>query len=146
MNLKDIVAISGKPGLYKVIKPTRSGLIVESLDDKKLRTMVAATNRLSVLREISVYVNTVEDSVPLREILLNIRSKYSKDLDVDVNETVELNSFMADVLPNFDRTRVYPSDIKKIVNWYKVLINYAPEVLEEEANEKANAEVTSKAK
>jgi hypothetical protein len=146
MNLKDIVAISGKPGLYMVLKPTRSGLIVESLDDKKLRTMVAATNRLSVLREISVYVNTVEDSVPLREILLNIRSKYDKELDVDVNETVELNSFMADVLPNFDRSRVYPSDIKKIVNWYKVLIKYAPEILEEEANEKANPEVASKAK
>ncbi|GAB4344433.1 MAG: DUF5606 domain-containing protein [Flammeovirgaceae bacterium] len=146
MNLKDIVAISGKPGLYKVIKPTRSGLIVESLDEKKIRTMVATTNRLSVLKEISVYVNTIEDAVPLRDIFLNIRSKYGADLDVDVNETVELNSFMADVLPNFDRTRVYPSDIKKIVNWYKILLKFAPEALEEEANEKMNAELVAKAK
>lgn len=136
MNLKDLVAISGKSGLFRIIKPTRTGLIVESLDDKKDKMMVANANKISILKEISVYVNTAEDAVPLRDVFLNIYQKYRNDVDVDTNIHVELTSFMADVLPNYDRARVYLSDIKKIINWYKIILKYAPEVLQEEISEK----------
>ncbi|MCS6832648.1 MAG: DUF5606 domain-containing protein [Flammeovirgaceae bacterium] len=140
MNLKDIVAVSGKSGLFKIIKPTRTGLIVESLDDKKEKLIIANTNKISILKEISVYVNTAEDAILLRDVFLNIYHKYRYDVDVDTNVNVELTSFMADILPNYDRSRVYLSDIKKIINWYKLIVKYAPEVLQEEILEKENAE------
>lgn len=144
MTLKEIASINGKPGLYHIFKPSRTGVIVESLDGKKKKSVVHANKQISVLREISIFVNTAEDSIPLADVLLAIHEKYGSDVDVDVKDATELMAFMNDVCPTFDKQRVYPSDIKKLVSWYKILLEHAPSVFEEEKKAQEESEVEDK--
>ena len=143
--LKEVAHISGKGGLYRIIKPTRAGVIVEAIDESKARAVVGANSRVSVLKEISIYTDTKEGSVALAQVLNAIFDKYGKPVDLDPKTASEpeLASFLGEVLPEFDRERVYTSDIKKLVTWYNILIAYLPEifkkqeVLEEKVEEPA---------
>lgn len=130
MELSEIATVSGKGGLYKVVSPTKSGVILESLDETKAKLVTNANNRLSLLHEISIYTTTKEGTEPLENILKKIHQEYGNDLGLDANaDGAELRAFVKSVLPEYDEARVYVSDLKKLVKWYGILLQYAPEVL-----------------
>jgi hypothetical protein len=134
MELSDIAAISGKGGLYKVFKPTKAGVILESLDQTKSKIVASATQRLSLLHEISIYSRTTDGATPLETVLRKIHSTFGNDPGLDATaDPTELKSFLKSVLPEYDEDRVYVSDIRKLVRWYGILVAYAPEVLVEPA-------------
>lgn len=122
MSLKKILAISKKPGLYKLINQSRGGYVVESMIDSKKR-FVMIDESLSLLSEISIY--TLEDELPLMEVFKKIFIKeQGKVTTVSPKSSNEdLESYFFSVLPNFDEDRVYSSDIKKILSWYNLLLN-----------------------
>ena len=117
MNLEKIVAISGKPGLYEIISRTKGGIIVQSLVDKK-KLPINAMHNVSVLNDIAIY--THDDEIPLRNIFKTIDKKGSEVISHKESND-KLISFFNEILPNYDEDRVYPSNIKKIVQWYNIL-------------------------
>ena len=132
MELKDLASVSGKGGLYKVIKPGNTGMLLESLDETKSKLVVGANSKVSLLDEISIYIHSKEGTTPLHEVLKKIKKDFEGDLGVDVNsDSDELKAFMKSVLPTYDENRVYVSDIKKLVRWYMIIHQYAPEILAE---------------
>ena len=139
--LKEVANISGQSGLYRILKPTRTGVIVESLDGKKARSVVGANARVSVLKDISVYMaNHQDSSIPLGDIFLAIREKHGERVDMNVKNSTDANlfDFLDTVAPDFDREKVFASDVKKMINWYNILSAHMPEVFEPatEASEK----------
>ena len=136
MDFKDIAAVSGKGGLFKVVKPTKTGVILESLDDAKAKLVTTLNQKVSVLAEISVYSTGEQETVALKEVFLKIKEEFDDDPGVDKNsDPDELKSFLSHILPDYDRERVYVSDIKKIVNWYHIIYQFAPELLIEKQEE-----------
>ena len=133
MDLKEILAVSGKSGLFKVISQTKNGLIVESLLDKK-RMPVYASDKISNLEEISIY--TEEKEAPLKEVFKAIfeKEKGGKAIDPKSDENA-LKAYFALVLPNYDKEKVYASDMKKVVNWYNILLDNGMMTFEEEKKE-----------
>jgi hypothetical protein len=130
MTLAEIATITGKGGLFKIIAPTKSGVILESLDDAKTKMVATTSHRLSLLNEISIYTTTKEGTVPLEDVLKKINKEYGADLGIDSNaDSSELKSFLKSILPDYDENRVYVSDIKKLVKWYDVILKYAPDVI-----------------
>jgi len=106
MELTEIASISGKGGLFKVLKPGKTGVLLESMDAAKTRIVASATQRLSLLSEISIYTTTKEGTVPLEEVLKKINQEYKNDLGVDGNsDGNELKAFLKSVLPSFDEDR-----------------------------------------
>lgn len=136
MEYKDLAAISGKSGLFKIIKPARASVIVETLDAKKSRLVVSASQKISVLDEISIYTTTAEGSEPLKNILQTIYREFGADTDLDKDTSnAELLSFFKSVLPHYDQERVYPSDIKKVIRWYYIILAEAPHLLKKGSQE-----------
>lgn len=136
MNLTGIIAISGKPGLYKVLAQGKNNIIVESLEDKK-RVPAYASDRISALDDISVY--TYDDDKPLKEIFTSIFEKEKgKETISHKEDQNKLKAYLIEVLPNFDQERVYASDIKKIFQWYNLLLK-AGALVPEEKEEAAPA-------
>ncbi len=133
--LKEIANVSGKSGLYRIIKPGRAGVIVESLDGKKEKTMIGATARVSVLKDVSIFTDGAQDSVPIADVFRKIREAHGEKVELDLKEASDkdLIEFLDAVLPDFDRSRVYVSDIKKIINWYNSLSEHFPEAFDEAA-------------
>jgi hypothetical protein len=141
MELKDIAAVSGKPGLFKVIKPTRGGLVLESLDEQKQKLMTGPQNRVSLLNEISVYTEQIDKTIPLSEIFSKIKSEFGDDPGVDAkSDPDELKAFLTHIVPDYDRDKVYVSDMKKMVSWYVILLKNAPELLEAVVKSEDSAE------
>lgn len=137
MTIADIATISGKGGLYKVVAPTKSGVILESLDDAKTKMVATTSHRLSLLHEISIYTTTREGNVPLEDVLKKLQKDFGDDPGVDANsDSDELKAFMKSILPEYDEGRVYTSDIKKLVRWYGLIRKYAPEILRESEEKK----------
>ena len=135
--LKTILSISGKPGLFKLVSQGKNMLIVESLVDKK-RVPAYAKDKVISLGDIAIY--TDETEVPLHEVLTSVKNKENgNQASIDSAAKPEvLRAYMAEVLPNFDRERVYPSDIKKLISWYNMLIaagitDFTPQDKTEEA-------------
>lgn len=120
MGLEKVLAISGKPGLYKLVTQTRGGFVAESLMDGK-RLSISLQNNVSVLSEIAIY--TLTEEVPLYKVLGKIRDKEnSKVCSVKPKDSKDkLEEYFFDVLPDYDEDRVYASDIKKVVQWYNLL-------------------------
>lgn len=121
--LETILAISGKPGLYKLVSRGNRSLIVETLDEVKKRMPAFATDKVISLADIAMY--TDEGEVPLREVLNSLKKKEKGQLsafDYKKASREELASYFAEILPNYDRDRVYPADIKKLVSWYNLLV------------------------
>ena len=141
--LETILAISGKPGLYRLVNRGNRSLIVETLDAQKKRMPAFGTDKIISLADIAMY--TDEEEVPLRQVLKNIydmEGGKATALDYRKASNQELADFMAKALPNYDRDHVYPSDMKKLVQWYNILVEngvtdfeekqQAPESLEAE--------------
>jgi len=130
--LKEVANISGQSGLYRILKPTRTGVIVESLDGKKARSVVGANARVSVLKDISVYMANHQDAIPLGDIFMAIKDKHEDKVEMDVKNATDadLFDFLDSVAPDFDRKKVYPSDVKKMINWFNILSANMPEVFE----------------
>jgi|SRR5690606_29166512 len=122
MALDKILSIGGKPGLYKLLTQTRSGFVGESLLDGK-RVTVGLRSNVSVLSEIAIY--TLEEEVPLREVFQKIKEKEDgKKTTINHKaDKIELEEYFFEILPNYDEDRVYASDIKKIIQWYNILID-----------------------
>ena len=121
--LKTILSISGKPGLYKLVSHGKNMLIVESLTDNK-RVPAYAKDKVISLGDIAIY--TDETEVPLHEVLTSVKNKEegkTASLVPSKATTDQLRAYFAEVLPSYDRERVYPSDIKKLLSWYNILIN-----------------------
>jgi hypothetical protein len=119
MNLKSIIAISGKPGLFKVIAQGKNSVIVESLTDNK-RFPAYASDRISALEDISIY--TYEEDKPLTEIYELIFIKEDGGKSISHKESAaNLQEYLLELLPNYDQERVYSSDIKKLFQWYNQL-------------------------
>jgi len=145
MELKDIAAVSGKQGLFIVIKPRPTGMILESLDDKKSRIVTTSHHKVSLLQEISIYTTDYEKSIPLSEILQKIYTEFGDDPGVDSkSDGSELRSFMEFIAPDHDPERVYSSDIKKIVTWYMIIYKIAPELLKEKPEDTQKKEDSGK--
>ena len=120
--LKTILSISEKPGLYRLIYKTKNMLIVESLQTGK-RQPAYAHEKIISLGDIAIF--TDEDDVPLGEVLNAIKTKENGakvSLDIKKADNEALRAYLAEVLPNFDRERVYTTDIKKLISWYNLLI------------------------
>ena len=128
-----ILAISGKPGLYKLVSRGKHNLIVESLDDTHRRQPAFATDRITSLADIAMYTET--DDVPLMKVLESIKTlEEGKKASLDPKKASgdELREYFAKVLPEFDRERVHNSDIKKLLQWYNILIQAGITDFEEE--------------
>lgn len=118
-----ILAISGKPGLYKLISRGSKSLIVESLDETHRRLPAFGNDRITSLADIAMYTDT--DDVALSKVLDSMKTLESgKTANIDYKKASgdELREYFAKVLPNFDRERVHVSDIKKLIQWYNILI------------------------
>ena len=119
MDLKGIMSIAGYPGLFKMVSQSKSGIIVESLVDKK-RMPAFMTSKISSLEDIAIY--TQEAEVPLTEVFKNIYEKEKGGEAISHQASAnELKQYFTDVLPDYDLDRVYVSDIKKVINWYNTL-------------------------
>ena len=120
MGLDQILSISGKPGLFKIVTQTRTGAVVESLIDKK-RITVGAHSNISVLSEIAIY--TLQEEMPLPQVFLKIKEKENGNTTSISHKDGRdvLEEYFFEVLPNYDEDRVYPSDIKKVIQWYNLL-------------------------
>lgn len=120
--LKNILSITGKPGLWKLISHGNNMLIVESLVDGK-RMPTYARDKIVSLADVSMF--TEGDDVSLSEVLTKLGAKEglkAASIDAKQADNDALRTYFASVLPNFDRDRVYPSDIRKLVQWYNILI------------------------
>lgn len=142
MKLEEILSIGGKPGLYKLIKATRQGVLVESLIDGK-RIPVSQRAEVSALSDIAIY--TYEEEVPLSEIFDKIYDKENGGLCLDSKKATaeEMKTYMEEILPNFDQERVYTSHLKKLYSWYNML--HAKDMLIQEV-EDASAQAEESAK
>lgn len=122
--LRKILTISGKPGLYRLLSNGRSMLIVETLDATHKRLPVYATDKVVSLGDIAMYTDSEE--VPLWQVMENVKARTEgKPLDIDYKQASndELAAFFAEVLPNYDRDRVYMTHVRKLIQWYNILIN-----------------------
>ena len=123
--MKDIIlAISGRPGLYRLVSQGHNMLIVETIDAAKKRIPAGIRDRVTSLNDVSMY--TDEEDKPLMEIFESIKEKENGKavaLNYKKASPAELAEFMAAVLPNYDRDRVYNTDIKKLIQWYNILVN-----------------------
>lgn len=122
MKLDKVLAISGKPGLYELQTQTRTGFLALSLLDGK-RSNVGLRNNVSLLSEIAIY--TLEGEMPLQDVFKAIKEKENsaKTSISHKAEKEELEAYFFSVVPNYDEDRVYLGDIKKIIQWYNILID-----------------------
>ena len=152
MNIDGIIAVSGKPGLYKVIGQTKNGVIVTSLSDGKKLAM-SSSSKMSALQDIAIYTYTEE--IPLVDVLEKIRIKQEGKAAIGHKSSAAvLSDYFRIILDDYDEDRVYPSDIKKVISWYNSLqkeglavetVDEAEEVVEEKkAVKKPKAKVKAK--
>lgn len=119
IDLTGIIAISGQPGLYKVVAQSKNGIIVESLTDKK-RTSVSSTAKVSSLEDISMF--TTGDDKPVAEIMQAISDKEKGGAAIDAKaDDKAVVAYFAAVLPDYDKDRVYTSNMRKLFGWYNSL-------------------------
>jgi hypothetical protein len=136
MDLKNILSISGKPGLFKLLSSSNTTIIVESIPEGK-RMAVHSAHKISSLDDISIY--TYEEDLPLRDVLKRISDHQKGGPAIDhKSDPAELRKFMSTVVPDYDAERVYPSDLKKLFNWYNMLLGFG--LLTEDEPEKEDAE------
>lgn len=133
MDLKGILSVSGHSGLFKHVKQARNALIVESLDTKK-RMPVQITAKISALEDIAIF--TDGEDIVLKDVFKNIYDKENGGPAINHKASgKELKAYFEEVLPEYDRDRVYVSDIKRIINWYNILQKHEMLTFEEEAAE-----------
>jgi len=120
MSLDKILSIGGRPGLYRLLTQTRTGLVAESLLDNK-KVTVGMNSNVSVLSEIAIY--TLEEELPLRAVFqkIQIKEKGGKTSVKHKDDKLSLEEYFFEVLPKYDEDKVYVSDIKKVIQWYNIL-------------------------
>jgi len=119
MEFKNIIAVSGKPGLFEILSQTKTGVIVKSLTDSK-RFPITTTHNVSLLENIAIY--TFEEEVSLATIFTTIFEKEAGPTAISHKESgAKLTAYFAEILPNYDDERVYVSNIKKVIQWYNLL-------------------------
>lgn len=137
MNLKSIISVTGKPGLYKVVSQTKSGFIVESLADGK-KLPVYASDKVSALEDISIYTTT--EDMPLLEVFAKLYESTKGKAVIDHNsKPEELRTYLAKTV-DFDQERVYNSDLKKLFMWFNILVTSDFFKQQEEEAKKAEKE------
>lgn len=137
--LKKFLSVSGKSGLFKLISQGKNMFIAESLLDGR-RIPVYSHDKVASLGDISIYTN--EEEVPLSKVLTSIKQKENGEA-IPFSSSIqpkELCAYFAEVLPNYDKQKVYPSDIKKIMNWYNLLLKTGITDFEKEEEAKESAE------
>ena len=137
-----ILAISGKPGLYRLVARGNGNLIVESIDEQKRRITAGSRDRVTSLRDVSMY--TMDDDKPLMEVFESIKEKYNGqpvDIQTSKADKAQLFAFLDEVLPENDADRIYPGDVKKLIQWYNILVQAGyTDFLETDEEEEATAE------
>ena len=136
--LRTVLSVAGKPGLYKLVSSGRNMLIVEALDASKKRLPIHGIDKVVALGDIAMY--TDDEEVPLWQVLENVKTKCEGtvcSIDHKKASNEELADFFAEVLPNYDRDRVYMTHVRKLIQWYNILVeagltNFAPEETESE--------------
>lgn len=139
MEFNKIIAVTGKPGLFEVVSQTKTGIIVESLTDKK-RIPILSTHNVSLLENIAIF--TYDEEVPLLTVFKSIFEKEEGKETISHKESgAKLSSFFLEILPEYDQERVYSSNIKKIIQWYNALIavnfDFSKAELSSQENEEA---------
>ena len=125
--LKELAAISGMPGLYRLLRPATRGVLVENLAEHPIRTLAPARNKVSLLSEISIYTQDPDVTVPLGEVFDRLYKQHGTGLTLTAKSSEsELSKFLADAIPDYDRQRVYQSDIRKLVTWYSLVSKFCP--------------------
>lgn len=121
MEFNKIMSVSGKPGLFKILSQTKAGVIVQSLVDGK-RMPITATNNVSLLENIAIY--TEYEEVPLAQVFKSIADKENNKEAISHKASAkELTTYFSEILPDYDSERVYTSNIKKVIQWYNILVN-----------------------
>jgi hypothetical protein len=144
MDLSKILAISGKTGLFKIVSQLKNAVLVESLVDQK-RFPAFAHDKISSMEEIAVF--TTEEDKPLKEVLKMIYEKQDGKPAIDAKAgEKELKEFFAGMVPDYDRERVYISDIRKIISWYNLLLEHNLLDFTEKPEEEAKATETTEEK
>lgn len=137
--IKQILAISGKPGLYKLISRGNKSLIVETVDEQKKRMPAFGADKVVSLGDISIYTND-DNEVSLASVFTSIKENYDGkqvDLSPKKADQDDIIAFFAKVLPNYDTDRVRVSDMRKVLSWYNLLVAYGITDFEEKEEEKA---------
>jgi len=138
MDLTKILSVAGKPGLYNLVAQSKNGIIVEALNDKK-RLPIGSHTNVSALNDIAIY--TFEGELPLKEIFRNIYKKEDGKNGLSHKESSNaIYSYFSDIAPDFDDDRVYVSDMKKVLQWYNILLSHKLVDLELNEEEKAAEE------
>lgn len=138
MEFNKIIAVTGKPGLFEIVSQTKTGIIVESLTEKK-RFPILSTHNVSLLENIAIF--TYEEEVPLLTVFKSIsEKKEGKETISHKESSKKLIAFFAEILPNYDEERVYTSNIKKIIQWYNTLISIGFDFSKAELSSEANQE------
>ena len=143
--IKQILAISGKPGLYKLVSRGNKSLIVETVDEQKKRMPAFGADRVVSLGDISIYTND-DNEVSLASVFQSIKQNYdgkAVDLSPKKADQDDIIAFFAKVLPNYDTDRVRVSDMRKVLSWYNILINNG--INEFESKDEEGAEEGQKA-
>ncbi len=148
LNFDEIVSVTGKGGLYKILKPTKNGYIVEELNDSRKKMVLGPNHRVSLLKEISIYTTDQEGAIPLKDVYKKIKGKYATSLPISSkDDSSELFSFLEEVVPQFDTDKVYHSDVKKLVAWYSIILAEDPEIsFKDEEKSESTAEKEEKKK
>ena len=133
MYLKDILSITGQAGLFKLVSQTKNGLIVENIETKN-RIPAFSSAKVSALEDVSIY--TYDEDLPLADVFKKIYEKLDGKPAISHKSSADdLKDFFLTMIPNYDKERVYVSDIKKVVNWYNLLARLDMIKLDEEKSE-----------
>ena len=120
ISLPRIVNITGKPGLYRVITATKNSFVVESIEEKPKKMVVAATQRIASLNDISIF--TVEDYIMLSEVFARMQSKENEHNPTEVGaDNYAVMEYFENIVPEYDEDKVHPSDMRKVVKWFNLL-------------------------
>lgn len=132
-----ILSISGKPGLFRLVGQGNGNLILETIDEQKRRVSSSSRDRVTSLSDVSMYTN--DEDMPLMQVFENMKQKENgATASVDFRKATnqELFDYLAEVLPDCDTDRIYPTDVKKLIQWYNILVKAGyTDFVEEEAEE-----------
>lgn len=143
MDLKEIISISGKPGLYKVIARSAKNFIVESIDEDKTRFSVNASQQVSILDEITVYTTT-EENIPLKTIFENMEARKKEGpIPSPKDNPVDIREFFKFAAPEYDPDKVYISDMKKMLKWFELISSFKQNEPDAEQDEAAKQPETA---
>jgi len=141
MEFSDLASVSGKGGLWKVLKPTRTGVVLEAMDGSNKKMVANMHSKVSILSEISIYTTSAEGTVALEDVMKKIHAEFDGDTGLSGSSAAdELKSFLKFIIPDYDEDRVYVSDIKKVVSWYALLNEIAPQVFENKPAQEGDEE------